>query len=467
MSFASYEYLPFLLLVLVGYQFTPARLRAFALLLASYAFYIWWEPWHGLLLLASTAVDYFVGLGLGRSGSRRGRKALLWTSIACNLAFLGTFKYSGFAAEILEDLGAGRLDWPAIVLPLGLSFYTFQSLSYTIDVYRRKIEPCTSPVAFGLYVSFFPQLIAGPIERADHLLPQLMNLKETRVSDLTEGGQLLLWGMLKKWVVADRLLALVWPRFSQPQDQDPLTLLVAAVGMNVVLYLDFSAYTDMARGSARFFGVRLVENFRRPFLATSLSQVASRWHMSLQRWIGDYLYSPLTKGGAGPARLWSTNLICMGIFGLWHGAGWTFILWGVLGGVVISCEHTAIYLRRKAGKRGRPGPPLPVAWLLTQFFWSLFIALFFCPDLEFAGRFFGGLLELRSPTADAFTSFISPIALFAVAGLGLQALGERGVLQGVWDRTGSWARLLLMAVGIWVLVRFKMPTPEPFIYFQF
>ena len=467
MSFASYEYLPFLLLVLLCYQFVPARLRCLALLLSSYAFYIWWEPWHGLLLLASTAVDYFVGLALGRSLSTPIRRRLLWLSIVTNLAFLATFKYVGFAVEILEDLGGGSLAWPALVLPLGISFYTFQSLSYTIDVYRRRCEPCTSPVTFGLYVSFFPQLIAGPIERADHLLPQLRELRETRVTDLIEGGQLLLWGLLKKWVLADRLLAEVWPRFSEPERQDPLTLLLAAAGMNVVLFLDFSAYTDMARGSARFFGVQLVENFRRPFVATSLSQVAGRWHMSLQRWIGDYLYSPLTRGGAGPVKLWTTNLICMGLFGLWHGAGWTFVIWGVLGGVAISCEHTALYLRRKAGKRGRPGPPPPVAWLVTQLLWSLFIALFFCPDLEFAGRYVAGLGNLRWPGAEVLRVFSLPLLLFFGLGLGFQLLGERGVLQAAWSRAGAGARVALLVVGVAVLIYFRLPAPEPFIYFQF
>ena len=285
MSFAEWEYLPFLLVVLGAFQFVPRRARALFLLAASYAFYAWWSALHCLLLLASTAVDYGVGLALHATQNRRRRKLLLLLSIAVNLALLAVFKYGGFAAEnlnrLLDVTGGGPIPWRELVLPLGISFYTFQTLSYSIDVYRRTIEPCRNPIDYALYVSFFPQLVAGPIERAGHLIPQLRRLELLSPGNFSLGARRILWGLLKKTVVSDRLIAFAMPVVRDPGAHDPVTLYTAATTMVAVLYLDFSAYTDIARGSARLFGVELVPNFDRPFLRRESSEFWTRWHLSL------------------------------------------------------------------------------------------------------------------------------------------------------------------------------------------
>jgi alginate O-acetyltransferase complex protein AlgI len=472
MSFASFEFLPFLVLVVGLFVYVPKRARTLVLLVASYAFYLQAEPLHGLLLAGSTLVDYFVGLGMGKATSPGRRKLLLGTSLVLNLGALSFFKYSGFVVENVNALLAGSsgdpVAWPELLLPLGISFYTFQTLAYTIDVYRGTIEPCRNFVSFALYVSFFPQLIAGPIERAGHLIPQLERAQIINLERLSSGGRLVLWGLMKKLLFADHFARHVKPVFDSPEQQGSLTLVLAAVGMNVVLYLDFSAYTDLARGAARLFGIDLVENFRRPFLSRSVGELASRWHISLFRWIGDYVYSPLSVGKTGYAKLWRNNCLTMSLFGLWHGASWTFILWGLGSGVAISVQQSVRLSQARRGVRkpvrARWGARDVVSCLATTLIASGFIVFFFSPDLEFALSWF---VRLASFSADADPAWLVWTTLVLAIGLAGQALGEFGDLEALWRRIGAPGRALLVAACVLALVLLRVPEAQDFIYFRF
>lgn len=472
MSFANAEFLPFLLLAVCLFTFVPRRGRTLFLLLASYAFYLQHHPLHGLLLLGSTLLDYSVGRALGRITAPGRRKALLGLSLFGNLGALAFFKYGGFVVEnvnrLLERGGVEAVDWPELILPLGISFYTFQTIAYTIDVYRGRIEPCRSLATFALYVSFFPQLVAGPIERAGHLIPQLQEARVISLPNLESGGRLILWGLLKKLVLADQLLRHTRLVFLDPGANGTISLLLAAIAMNVVLYLDFSAYTDIARGSARLFGIRLVDNFRRPFLSRSMNEFASRWHISLFTWIADYIYSPLARGRPTHWRLWRNNVATMGLFGLWHGASWTFIIWGVAGGAAISLQHSIRLFRARRGHRAPPerGWCLldVVPWLATIIFTSTFIVFFFSPDLVFAREYFRNLLSFSGGLGGTWALWTT---LALAVGLLVHASGALLDLLALWRRIGWPGRTVLWLAVIAALLWLRTPRPEEFIYFRF
>lgn len=471
MSFASLEFLPYLALVVGLFLFVPARLRTLALLVASYAFYLWAEPWHGLLLAGSTLLDFFVGGALGRARGATARKALLGISLAANLGALVLFKYSEFFVEhwyAITGDASRDASWARLALPLGISFYTFQTLAYVIDVYRGAIAPSRDIVSFALYVSFFPQLIAGPIERAGHLIPQLERASPVDAARLDVGGRLIVWGLLKKLVMADHLAAVVRPVFDAPTDHGSLELLLAGVAMNAVLYLDFSAYTDIARGAARLFGVDLVLNFRRPFVSRSPAEFAARWHMSLFRWIADYVYSPLSGGPLTHWRLWRNNCLTMTLFGFWHGASWTFLLWGLGSGAAISVQHSlrlararrGVVTRERAGWSARDLLPCLGTTLLT----SGFVVFFFSPDLRFGLDWYARLLSFDGRVDAAWS--LGVLAALAV-GFAAQLVGETRDLDAAWRRVGTGGRLALWAAALAALVLLRVPDPADFIYFRF
>jgi len=310
---------------------------------ASYLFYGWWD-WRFLgLLVFSSLTDFAVGLALGRTESPVKRRRWLWFSLGINLGVLGAFKYFGFFLDSLHALLAGfGVESPSwswnIILPVGISFYTFQTLGYTLDVYRRQLEPTRDWLAFLAYVSFFPQLVAGPIERAAHLLPQFQQTRTITRGDLREGLWLVLWGMFKKVVVADSLAPLVELAFDRGVDSGPVVLLgtLAFAGQ---IYGDFSGYSDIARGLARLLGFDLMLNFNLPYLATSLREFWRRWHISLSTWLRDYLYLPLGGSRSGGARTALNLLVTMLLGGLWHGAAWNFVCWGALHGAGLVAER--------------------------------------------------------------------------------------------------------------------------------
>ena len=476
MSFARIEYLPFMGLVLLLWPFVPAQRRSLALLGASYVFYLWFRPWNAVWLIGSTLVDFWIGRRLGATDDLRRRKALLWASVALNLGLLGTFKYAGWLALNLQSIGIpvpGVAALQGLALPLGISFYTFQTLSYTIDVYRGRLKPCVNLVDYALYVSFFPQLVAGPIERARHLLPQLRKLAPLTAPNLAAGGSLILWGLLKKTVVGDRLVGEVWPVFMDAYALDSLSALVGASAMLAVLYLDFSAYTDLARGSARLFGVRLVQNFDHPFVATSIQEWTRRWHISLQTWIVDYVHAPLARGVPTHAKIWRTNLVVMALFGLWHGARWTFLFWGLAYGVLVSVEHSRRLSRMRSGRGPAPAPTSHkalrnvVAWALTLFVSVQFIVLFFSPNMSFARDFVLAQFSATLPANAERWAWCGAVGLGLLGLLSVHFATARWKPAVIWPRIPMPLRALVLIAGVGAALFGRVTSSRPFIYFDF
>ncbi len=335
MLFNSFEFMLFFPAVVVLHFALPQRFRWVLLLLASYAFYMAWKPGYVVLLWWSTVVDYFAGLGLGRARRRGLRRLLLLASLFTNLGLLFVFKYYGFFAASL-DPGLARLGWTfrlpdaPWVLPVGISFYTFQTLAYTIEVYRGTQAPERHLGRFALYVAFFPQLVAGPIERARNLLPQFREHHGFDYARVTDGLRLMGWGLFKKVVIADRIAELVDSVYGAPGDYAGPAVAVATVFYAFQIYCDFSGYSDIAIGAARVLGYRLMQNFDRPYFAVSIADFWRRWHISLSTWFRDYLYIPLGGNRVGLPR-WCVNIVIVFVLsGLWHGANWTFLGWGAL-----------------------------------------------------------------------------------------------------------------------------------------
>lgn len=312
-------------------------------LVASYFFYGWWD-WRFLSLLAfSTTTDFLIGLWLEHTENQGKRKSILLLSLFLNLGLLGFFKYFNFFAESFVSLAhlAGWKVSPftlSVILPVGISFYTFQSLSYTIDVYRKQIPAVRDFSAFAAFVSFFPQLVAGPIERAKHLLPQFLVRRRFDYDLAMSGCRYILWGFLKKVVLADNLAPVVQRVFDHPDHQNGWTVAFGAVCFAVQIYGDFSGYSDIAIGAARLFGFDLMQNFRTPYFATSLREFWQRWHISLSTWFRDYVYIPLGGNRAGIRAQLCNLLITFVLSGLWHGAKWTFVVWGCWHGLLVCLE---------------------------------------------------------------------------------------------------------------------------------
>ena len=338
MLFNSIEFAIFLPIVFGLYWFVvkkSIRLQNLLLLFASYFFYGWWD-WRFLsLIIFSSTLDYLIGIKLGEEKKEEKRKMLLFVSICVNLGFLGFFKYFNFFAESFADaftlLGmefeAVRLN---VVLPVGISFYTFQTLSYSIDIYRRKLEPSKDIIAFFSFVSFFPQLVAGPIERATNLLPQFFKKRTFDYYSGVDGLRQILWGLFKKIVIADNCAVYVDQIFSNYETQPGSTLLLGGVYFAFQIYGDFSGYSDMAIGTARLFGFNLMQNFAFPYFSRDMAEFWRRWHISLSTWFRDYLYIPLGGSRGGTSMKIRNTFAIFLVSGFWHGANWTFIIWGLL-----------------------------------------------------------------------------------------------------------------------------------------
>lgn len=350
MLFNSVRFLFFFPAVFLLYWGLPFRFRKYMLLAASWYFYMCWKPEFIVLLLLSTAVDYFCGLEIEKRRTSQGRgRGFLGLSLAVNLGLLFFFKYFNFFGETLTAL----CRWisipftaPAlnIILPVGISFYTFQTLSYTIDVYRGKLNAERDFATFALFVSFFPQLVAGPIERASNLLPQLKEERPFSYENAAYGLKLMAWGFFKKLVIADRLAALlVDPVFENPANYSGGAFLIAAAAFAIQIYCDFGGYSDIARGCAKAMGIDLTINFKAPYFATSLTDFWRRWHISLTNWFREYVYIPLGGNQKGPWKKALFVSVTFFLSGLWHGAGWTFVVWGLLQALYLNVE--ALLLR--------------------------------------------------------------------------------------------------------------------------
>jgi alginate O-acetyltransferase complex protein AlgI len=332
LDFALFLPVVFLLYWLVTRQLKPQNIL---LLVASYFFYACWDYRFLFLLIFSTLLDFYTGLKISDSSEKKGKKFWLWTSIIVNLGFLGVFKYYNFFissfAESVSYLGLSVNPWTfEIILPVGISFYTFHGLSYVIDIYYDRIRPERNFVDYAVFVSFFPLLVAGPIERATHLLPQIKKPRIFNYSKAVDGLRQILWGLFKKVVIADNCAVYVNDIFNSSGNQSGATLLFASVLFAFQIYCDFSGYSDIALGTARMFGIELLRNFAFPYFSRDIAEFWRRWHISLSSWFRDYVYIPLggSKGGTW-MKVRNTFIIFL-LSGFWHGANWTFIVWGAL-----------------------------------------------------------------------------------------------------------------------------------------
>jgi len=341
MLFNSIDFAIFLPIVFLLYWFVAnknLKLQNFLIVVASYVFYGWWD-WRFLsLILFSTIVDYSVGIGLKKQENPTKRKLLLWTSILVNLGFLGFFKYYNFFLEnfVTAFQFFGHPINPQglnIILPVGISFYTFQTLSYSIDVYKRKLEPTKDFIAFMAFVSFFPQLVAGPIERATHLLPQFYTKRTFEYDKAVDGLRQILWGLFKKIVIADNAAPIANEIFNNSTDYSGSTLVLGALFFAFQIYGDFSGYSDIAIGISRLFGFNLMQNFNFPYFSRDIAEFWRRWHISLSTWFRDYLYIPLGGSRGGIWMKVRNTFIIFIVSGFWHGANWTFIIWGALNAI--------------------------------------------------------------------------------------------------------------------------------------
>lgn len=372
MNFASLEFAAFFALVFVIYWFVTQknlRLQNLLVLVSSYVFYGWWDERFLILIIVSTLSDYLIGLKIGETNKDKVRLRLLWLSIAVNLGILGFFKYYNFFLDnltVTSSLFGMKLDWPTlnIILPVGISFYTLQTLSYTFDVYLRKIEPTKNLVAFSAYVSFFPQLVAGPIERATQLLPQFYKPRVFTYERAADGARQVVWGLFMKLVIADNLGPFINELYTQPETLNSTTTwLIAYLGI-IQVYGDFAGYSNIAIGTARILGFDLMKNFDYPFFARNISEFWQKWHISLITWFRDYVIVWLK--GRTKLKLFRNIIVIFLITGIWHGAEWRFVIWG-LGNALLFAPLVFIKRRkyRKPIAYGRILPTWTESFLIT------------------------------------------------------------------------------------------------------
>lgn len=343
MLFNSIDYLLFFPIVVLIYYLIPHQKRWILLLVASYYFYMSWKAEYIVLIIISTIADYYLAIKIYNEIRNKPRKIYLSISLIVNLGILIGFKYFNFISENLNVILNGfqlqtSIPYLDFLLPVGISFYTFQTLSYTIDIYNGKIKPERHLGKFAVFVSFFPQLVAGPIERAKQLLPQFNNVQYLNNENIVNGLRRILWGLFKKVVIADRVAVIVNHIYNDPSQQNGLTLLIASYLFAFQIYCDFSGYSDIAIGSAKILGIKLMENFNVPYFAKSISEFWSRWHISLSTWFRDYLYIPLGGNRVSNSKRYINIFIVFVVSGIWHGANWTFVIWGAIHGGLLLIE---------------------------------------------------------------------------------------------------------------------------------
>ena len=365
MLFSSIDFLVFFSIVLPLFYFLPGEYRKILLFVASCVFYMWFIPYYILILFAAILIDYFAALQIEKHQTARRKKTVLLAGIINTCLILFFFKYYNFFIDSFNFLGLTQLPNWHIILPIGLSFHVFQSLSYVIEVYRGNIKAERSLLVYANYVMMFPQLVAGPIERAQHLLPQLRTCNhKITYQDLLTGFSRFCWGLFKKLVIADAIGVFVDSMYGTYTEQPGFILLLATLFFAIQIYCDFSGYSDMAIGVARMLGFRFNENFNLPYFATSISQFWRRWHISLSSWLRDYLYIPLGGNRNGKLATYKNLMITMLLGGLWHGASWNFIIWGGLHGLYLSIDKII-----------SGGNPVPQKWFSKIAGWLLTFSL--------------------------------------------------------------------------------------------
>jgi len=473
MLFNSIDYFIFLPLVGLLYFILPFKYRWILLLGASYFFYMSWKAEYIVLIITSTIVDYYCGLQMGKIPEKKKRKPFLYLSIIVNLGILFTFKYYNFfnssVSEVFSDLNINyNTPVSSLILPIGISFYTFQTMSYSIDVYNDKIKPEKHFGIFALFVTFFPQLVAGPIERAGHLLKQFKVSHPFKVANLTLGGQLIVWGLFKKVVIADRLAIFVDNVYDQPYDHSGISQLLATVFFAFQIYCDFSGYSDIAIGSARLLGFDLMQNFRQPYFSKSISEFWSRWHISLSTWFRDYLYIPLGGNRTVKWRWYYNLMITFLVSGLWHGANWTFVVWGFIHGFFILCEKLINYDKLGSEKFSKI-LKISLNFVIVLLAWVYFRANTIT-DANFIitniitsqySNIYTSIADVGMSKPDIIASILLIIFLLAIDFF--QKSQTKYVFYG-WPRIVKWAIIYLM---IFSIIFIGIDGENQFIYFQF
>jgi len=478
MSFNSLSFVLFFIAVLILYHSIPYRFRWILLLLASYYFYTRWRVKYILLIFATTLVNYLCGLQMGKATDRSARKPYLVLSLVTSLGLLLAFKYFNFFNGT-AIWGFSKLSFQyyipmlIVLLPVGISFYTFQALSYAIDVYRGNKEPERHIGIFALYIAFFPQLVAGPIERSTNLLPQFRRSNDFNYERTRDGLRLVLWGLFKKAVIADRLALIVNQVYNNVHSYQGLPLIVATYCFAFQIYCDFSGYSDIAVGTARTMGYDLMENFQRPYFAKSITEFWRRWHISLSSWFRDYLYIPLGGNRCSRARRYLNVFIVFVVSGLWHGANWTFVMWGTLHGIlqIVSdltqrFRATCVELFRMDGFVLKLVKIL-VTFHLVCFGWILFRANSLSDALYIIRNIPVGVLQISgfSLKRDALNLLIVSPAVFLLLFVELAQRAETYV-EFLNSRCAflRWSYYYLI---IFVIVAFAVTEKSQFIYFQF
>lgn len=466
MLFNSAPFLIFLPALLALYFLLPHRFRWVLMLAASYFFYGYWKVEYLALIITSTIVDYFAARYIHRSTDSIHKKIGLAVSLFTNLGLLAVFKYAHwFMADVLHPislvdengLASFRSFWD-FALPVGISFYTFQTIGYTIDVYYGKTNPENNPFKFALFVSFFPQLVAGPIERFGKLHPQLFEKQRFSHSNLQHGGRLILYGLFVKMCVADNVGPIVDQLFVQSENASQLQLLLGALLFGLQIYSDFHGYSLIAIGCARLFGIHLMDNFNAPYTSLTIREFWSRWHISLSTWFRDYLYIPLGGNRAGQAKLAVNILTVFVVSGLWHGANWTFVAWGAI--------HGAAYLLERILIPKNPSKWLqPIQWLYTTAVVFMAWVFFRSDSISDATNYIHRMVSGNSTGIDIQWDplIISWIGLFLISDIHFKNSSFHVWLNGK-NTAERWAVYALLLLGI---MGFAGTVQHPFIYFQF
>ncbi len=483
MIFNSWNFALFLPIVFLQYWFATKgnlKLQNILLLVSSYFFYACWDWRFMFLLIFSTLLDYFTGIKIHEASKQKNKRWWLWLSISVNLGFLGVFKYYNFFAASFAD-GLSLIGFKAnlgslrLILPVGISFYTFHGLSYVIDIYKNRIKPEKNLVDYSVFVSFFPLLVAGPIERATHLLPQIQKKREFDYSKAVDGLRQILWGLFKKIVIADNCAEYANLIFNNSGDYSGSTLVLGALFFTFQIYGDFSGYSDIALGTARLFGIDLLRNFAFPYFSRDIAEFWRRWHISLSSWFKDYLYIPLggSKGGMW-IKIRNTFIIFL-VSGFWHGANWTFIVWGALNAIYFLPLLLSNSNRHNLDSvaQGKLFPNLKelsfmvLTFGLTVFAWIFFRANTIAHAISYISEILSGSL-FTIPNFEgvgkAFTTSVLVVIFVLVEWQGREgqyAIANLGQLRNLPIRWSLYA-LLLFSIGMF------MPSVEsPFVYFQF
>jgi len=483
MLFNSLSFAVFLPIVFFLYWFVTKgnlRLQNILLLVASYFFYACWDWRFMFLLVGSTLLDYFTGIKIHEAENQRKKLFWLWLSICINLGFLGFFKYYNFFAESFAEglsllglkVNLGSLQ---VILPVGISFYTFHGLSYVLDLYKNKIKPERNFIDYSVFVSFFPLLVAGPIERATHLLPQILKKREFDYSKAVDGLRQILWGLFKKIVIADNCAEYANTIFNNSADYSGSTHVLGALFFTFQIYCDFSGYSDIALGTARLFGIDLLRNFAFPYFSRDIAEFWRRWHISLSSWFKDYLYIPLGGSKGGMLKKIRNTFIIFLVSGFWHGANWTFIAWGFLNALFImpsiifntNRNHLDIVAKGKYLPTLKEFIAIGITFSLTVFAWIFFRANSVTHAINYISEIFSGSLF----TIPHFEGVKKAYTIVLITGLFLimewlgreqqYAIAKLGVSL---NRATRWSIYVFLILVIFYKGNYK---ENVFIYFQF